>query len=364
MAKRDFYEVLGISKGATEQEIKKAYRSLAKKYHPDVNKEPDAEAKFKEVQEAYDVLGDGTKRSNYDQYGHAAFDQNGGFGGGAGGFQDFGDIFGSFFGGGGQQRRNPNAPQRGQDRYMSMRVDFMDSVFGVERTVNLNVDEECTRCHGSGAHSKDDVKTCGRCHGSGEVTSQQRTPFGTFQSQSICPDCNGKGKTISKKCEVCHGAGYNSKKVNVDIKIPAGIVSGQQLRVGGKGERGVNGGPHGDLFIEIVVSSHKFFIRQGNDINIIIPISAIDATLGTKVDVPTVYGDVSLTIPAGTQPNTKFRLKEKGIEDLRSGRKGDQFVEVKIDIPTKISKVDRELYEKLKEKKGDSVFDRFKKAFK
>lgn len=363
MAKRDYYEILGIGKGATEQEIKKAYRQLAKKYHPDVNKDDNAEDKFKEVQEAYEVLSDASKRSNYDQYGHAAFDQNAGFGGGAGGFQDFGDIFGSFFGGG-QQRRNPNAPQRGQDRFMTMRVDFMDAVFGVERTVSLNVEEECVRCHGSGAHSKNDIKSCARCHGSGEVTSQQRTPFGTFQTQSVCPDCHGKGKIISKKCEVCHGAGYNSKKVNVDIKIPAGIVSGQQLRVGGKGERGINGGPYGDLFIEIAVSSHKFFIRQGSDIHITIPISAIDATLGTVIDVPTVYGDVALTIPAGTQPNTKFRLKDKGVEDLRSGRKGDQFVEVKLEIPNKISKSERELYEQLKKKKGDGVFDRFKKAFK
>lgn len=363
MAKRDFYEVLGISKSATEQEIKKAYRQLAKKYHPDVNKEDGAEDKFKEVQEAYEVLSDSSKRSNYDQFGHAAFDQNAGFGGGGGGFQDFGDIFGSFFGGGGQ-RRNPNAPQQGQDRFMTMRVDFMDAIFGVEKTISLHVDEECTRCHGSGAHSQKDVKTCGRCHGSGQVTSQQRTPFGTFQSQSVCPDCNGKGKTITKKCDLCHGAGFNSKKVNVDIKVPAGIVSGQQLRVSGKGERGINGGPQGDLFIEIVVSSHKFFTRQGNDIHITIPISAVDATLGTVIDVPTVHGDVSLTVPAGTQANTKFRLKDKGGIDLRSGRKGDQYVEVKLEIPTKLSKSDKELYEKLREVKGDSVFDRFKKAFK
>lgn len=364
MAKRDYYEVLGISKNATEQEVKKAYRQLAKKYHPDVNKEDGAEAKFKEVQEAYDVIGDATKRSEYDQFGHAAFDQNGGFGGQAGGFQDFGDIFGSFFGGGGQQRRNPNAPQHGQDRFMSMRVDFNDSIFGTEKTISLNVDEECTRCHGSGAYSKDDVKTCGRCHGSGTILTQQRTMFGTMQSQAICPDCNGNGKTISRACDQCHGEGFKSKKVKVDIKVPAGIVSGQQLRVSGKGERGINGGSYGDLYIEIIVSSHKFFVREGNDIHISIPISAVDATLGTVVEVPTAYGDVDLTIPAGTQPNTKFRLKEKGVTDLRSGRKGDQFVEVKLEIPTKISKSDRELYEKLKEKKGDGVFDRFKKAFK
>ncbi len=368
MSKRDYYEILGVSKGATEAEIKKAYRGLAKKYHPDVNKEADATEKFKEVQEAYEVLGDSTKRSQYDQFGHAAFDQNQGFGGGGaefGDFGDFGDIFGSFFGGGGGgQRRNPNAPQRGQDRFMTLRVDFMDAIFGTEKTVKLTVDETCNTCHGSGAHSSSDVKTCGRCHGSGHVTTQQRTPFGTFQSQGVCPDCNGKGKTITKACQDCHGAGFQTKKKDVDIKIPAGIATGQQLRVSGMGERGANGGTQGDLYVEVAVSSHKYFVRSGNDIHITVPISAIDATLGTVIDVPTVHGDVSLTIPAGTQPNTKFRLKDKGVPFLQSSRTGDAYVEVKIEIPTKVSKSDKELYEQLQSKKSDGVFDRFKKAFK
>lgn len=363
MSKRDYYEVLGVAKGASEAEIKKAYRSRAKKYHPDMNKADDAADKFKEVQEAYEVLSDSTKRSQYDQFGHAAFDQNQGFGGGGGGFDDFGDIFSSFFGGGGQ-RRNPNAPQRGQDRFMTLRVDFLDAVFGTEKTVTLTVEESCHSCHGSGAFSSKDVKTCGRCHGSGQVTTAQRTPFGTFQQQATCPDCQGKGKIVSKPCKECSGAGYTRKKKDVDIKIPAGIATGQQLRVNGMGERGVNGGPQGDLYVEISVSTHKFFIRQGNDIHIKIPISAVDATLGVVIDVPTVHGDVALTIPAGTQPNTKFRLKDKGVPDLRSSRKGDQFVEVQIEIPTKISKADRELYEQLQNEKSDTVFNRFKKAFK
>lgn len=367
MAKRDYYEVLGVAKGASDQEIKKAYRQLAKKYHPDVNKDAGADAKFKEVQEAYEVLSDSSKRGQYDQFGHAAFDQNGGFGGGSGGFDDFGDIFSSFFGGGfsgGGRKANPNAPRKGQDRFMEMNIDFLDAVFGVEKTVTLNVDEECTVCHGSGAHSKDDISTCGRCSGSGKVMSQQRTPFGVFQSESTCPDCNGSGKKISKKCSQCHGKGYETKRVNVDIKIPAGIATGQQLRVSGKGERGANGGPHGDLFVEVRVRAHKHYRREGNNIHITVPLSVIDATLGADIEVPTVHGDVVLNIPAGTQPNTKFRLREKGMSDLRTGRMGDQYVEVKIEVPTKISRKEREIFESLREKKGDSVFDRFKKAFK
>ncbi len=368
MAKRDYYEVLGIAKNADAAAIKKAYRQLAKKYHPDVNKEAGADAKFKEVQEAYEVLSDDSKRGQYDQFGHAAFDQNGGFGGaGAGGFDGFGDIFSSFFGGGfggGGRQSNPNAPRKGQDRFMEMNIDFLDAVFGVEKTVTLNIDEECTVCHGSGAHSKEDISTCGRCNGSGKVLSQQRTPFGVFQSEAACPDCNGKGKKINRKCNHCHGKGYETKRVNVDIKIPAGIATGQQLRVSGKGERGINGGPHGDLFVEINVRAHKHYRREGNNIHITIPLSVVDATLGADIEVPTVHGDVVLNVPAGTQPNTKFRLREKGMKDLRSGRMGDQYVEVKIEVPTKLSRKDRETFESLREKKGDSVFDRFKKAFK
>lgn len=366
MAKRDYYEVLGVAKSANEQEIKKAYRKLAKQYHPDVNKADDAEAKFKEVQEAYDVLGDQQKRANYDQFGHAAFEQGAGGGYGGAGFDDFGDIFSSFFGGGfgGGSRRDPNAPMQGQDRFMSMHIDFMDAVFGVEKTVSINVDEQCTTCHGSGAHSKDDIHVCSRCNGSGQTVVNQRTPFGTFQSTGVCPDCGGKGKTVSKKCADCKGSGHINKNINVDIKIPAGIVTGQQLRVAGKGEVGVNGGPNGDLFIEISVGKHKHFVREGNDIHMSVPLSVYDATLGTEIEVPTVHGDVTLTIPAGTQPNTKFRLKGKGVQDLRSSRVGDQFVEVKLQVPTSLTKHERETLEGIRDNQSDSVFERFKKAFK
>lgn len=370
MSKRDYYEVLGLSKGASDDEIKKAYRKMAKKYHPDVNKDAGAEDMFKEVNEAYEVLSDPQKKATYDQFGHAGMEgaSFGGGGGGFGGFEDFGDIFGSFFGGGfgggGRSSRQSNGPRKGNDRFMQMRIDFMDAIFGKEEEITIEVDEQCTACGGSGAYSKSDIHTCSTCGGSGTVTSQQRTPFGVFQSQSVCPDCGGNGKTISKKCDKCHGRGYEHKRVKLNIKIPAGIQSGQQVRVPNKGERGVNGGPNGDLYIEIMVSRHKTFVRDGNDIRISVPISAVDATLGCKVDVPTVYGDVELTIPAGTQYGQQFRLRGKGVKSARGGQ-GDQFVEVTIEVPTKISKEEKDLYEKIRSKKThESPFDKFKKAFK
>lgn len=369
MSKRDYYEVLGLSKGASDDEIKKAYRKMAKKYHPDVNKDAGAEDMFKEVNEAYEVLSDPQKKATYDQFGHAGMEgANFGGGGGFGGFEDFGDIFGSFFGGGfgggGRSSRQSNGPRKGNDRFMQMRIDFMDAIFGKEEEITIDVDEQCTACGGSGAYSKSDIHTCSTCGGSGTVTSQQRTPFGVFQSQSVCPDCGGTGKTIAKKCDKCHGRGYEHKRVKLNIKIPAGIQSGQQVRVPNKGERGVNGGSNGDLYIEILVSRHKTFVRDGNDIRITVPISAVDATLGCKVDVPTVYGDVELTIPAGTQYGQQFRLRGKGVKSTRGGQ-GDQFVEVTIEIPTKITKDEKELYEKIRNKKAhESPFDKFKKAFK
>lgn len=370
MAKRDYYEVLGIQKGASDDEIKKAYRKMAKKYHPDINKEKDAEEKFKEVNEAYEVLSDPQKKATYDQFGHAGMDGaqfGGGQGFGGAGFGGFEDIFGSFFGGGfggGSGRRQQSGPRKGNDRFMQMRVEFMDAIFGKSETVTLEVDEQCSHCHGSGAESASDVETCPTCHGSGRVVTQQRTPFGTFQSEAACPECNGSGKRIKKKCHKCNGKGYEHKRVKLDIKIPAGIQSGQQVRVPNKGERGSNGGPNGDLYIEILVSRHKNFVRDGNDIRISIPISAVDAALGCEVDVPTVYGDVSLKIPAGTQHGTQMRLRDKGVKSPR-GAQGDQYVEIRVEIPTKLTKEEKELYEKLKKAgKEESVFDKFKKAFK
>jgi len=366
--KRDYYEVLGLPKSATEADIKKAYRTLAKKFHPDVNKEAGSDVKFKEVQEAYETLTDPQKRSTYDQFGHAGMDgANFGQGGfQSGGFDDLGDLFGSFFGGGfSQGSRQKSGPRKGQDRLMQMRVEFTEAIFGKDASFTIEVDEQCSECMGSGAKSKDDVKVCLTCNGKGQVTQQQRTPFGVFQSTVACPECKGTGKRIVNKCAKCHGSGYEHKKVTVDLKIPAGINTGQQLRVPNKGEKGSQGGGNGDLYIEIVVSKHKFFNRDGNNIFISIPISTVDAALGCTVDVPTVYGDVELSIPSGTQHGAQFRLKGKGVKQLNSSNIGDQYVEVRVQVEDKLSRDEKELYEKLRQIKGkETIYERFKKTFK
>jgi molecular chaperone DnaJ len=246
---------------------------------------------------------------------------------------------------------------------MQMRIDFMDAIFGKTETITLEVDEQCKHCNGTGAETPSDVTTCPTCHGTGYVMTQQRSPFGVIQQQSVCPDCRGTGKKITRTCHQCNGRGYEHRRVKLDVKIPQGIQSGQQIRIAGKGERGVNGGPNGDLYIEITVKPHSTFTRQGDDIYISVPVSAIDATIGTTIQVPTVYGDVELKIPEGTQPNTKFRLKGKGVKNRR-GYQGDEYVEVQVEIPKRVSKKDRELYEKLRNSQSDSPFERFKNAFK
>lgn len=370
--KRDYYEVLGVAKSASADEIKKAYRKLAKKYHPDVNKEAGAEAKFKEINEAYEVLSDPSKRQNYDQFGFAGVDPNqaGGFGGS--GFGDFSDIFGSFFGGSGfggfSSSRQSNRPQKGQDRYMRINLSFLDACFGKKETLHLEVDEECPHCHGSGAESPSDVETCSRCHGSGRVVGVQQTIFGTMQTEHECPECGGTGKKIRHKCHVCHGAGYTRVTQSVDVTIPAGIDEGQSLRISGKGERGYKGGPNGDLYLEVHILDHAQFRRDGRNIHLEIPVSTVDATLGCEIDVPTIHGDVTMKIPAGTQDGTMFRLRSKGIPEVRNPNQlGDQICTVKVQVDQHLTKREKELYKELADiqhsGQGETLWQKFKKQF-
>ena len=368
--KRDFYEVLGVKKNATKDEIKSAYRKLAKKYHPD-NKETGDEEKFKEVQEAYDILFDDQKRSAYDQFGHAAFEQTGGAGGsnpfqgGFSGFSGFGDIFESFFGGG-QSTQTKTGPQRGNDVIYRVKVDFMQAINGTDVTLNLNVDETCPNCNGSGAKTPNDIKTCTTCSGRGYVRTQRRSLFGMMESQAVCSQCNGSGKVITDKCTNCGGKGYNRKKKDIKVHILAGINSGQQIRVSGLGERGINGGQNGDLYVEVNVKPHEYFKRDGDDIHIDIPIDFTDAILGAVIDVPTVYNDARLTIPAGTQPGQTLRMKGQGIKNLRTQKPGDQYVHLQIKMPTTLTKEQKAILESYKNatKPSDNLFAKFKKAFK
>ncbi|MCQ2792885.1 MAG: molecular chaperone DnaJ [Bacilli bacterium] len=377
MAKRDFYEVLGISKSSSKDEIKSAYRKLAKKYHPDLNHEPDAAEKFKEVQEAYDILYDDKKRQMYDQFGMAAFEQGASTGGNGnpfagGGFSsqgfggvDLGDIFSSFFGGGRQQRQS-YGPRRGDDALQRIRVPFMDAVLGKKVLVPVSYDEKCSKCGGTGAKTPNDIKTCPHCGGRGYVRTQQRTLFGVMEGQAPCPHCGGSGKIIETKCDECGGKGYKHIKRDLEVNIPAGINAGQQIVIKGKGERGVNGGENGDLYLEIVIIPHEIFKRDGNDIHIDVPISFADASLGKTIEVPTVYGTVEVDVPAGTQPNQTLRLKGRGVKDLRRGTPGDQYLHMQIKTPTKLSKEQKKLLEEFRknESRGDTAFDKFVKAFK
>ena len=378
MAKRDFYEVLGVNKSASKDEIKSAYRKLAKKYHPDINHDADAPEKFKEVQEAYDVLYDDKKRQMYDQFGMAAFEQGASTGGAGnpfhgGGFSsqgfgdvDLGDIFSSFFGGGRSKSSQNYGPQRGDDTLQRIRVPFMDAILGKKVLVPVSYDEKCSTCNGTGAKSPSDIETCPDCNGRGYVRTQQRTIFGVMEGQTTCPKCGGSGKIIKEKCPDCQGKGYKHIKRDMEVNIPAGINAGQQIVVKGKGGRGINGGQNGDLYLEIVIIPHDYFRREGNDIHIDVPISIIDAILGKKIDVPTVYGDVEVDIPSGTQPNQILRLKGRGIKDLRKGTPGDQYIHMIVKTPTKISKEQKALLEQYQQLdiKEDSIFDKFKKAFK
>ncbi|MGE6259459.1 molecular chaperone DnaJ [Heyndrickxia sporothermodurans] len=373
MSKRDYYEVLGIEKNASKDEIKKAYRKLSKKYHPDINKEADAAEKFKEVKEAYEVLSDDQKRSHYDQFGHTDPNQGfGGFGNGDfGGFGGFEDIFSTFFGGGSSRRRDPNAPRQGADLQYTMALDFEEAVFGKETVIEIPREETCDTCNGTGAKSGTKPETCSYCHGSGQLNTEQNTPFGKIVNRRVCNHCNGTGKMIKDKCKTCSGTGKVKKRRKINVKIPAGVDDGQQLRVTGQGEPGINGGPAGDLYVVFHVKEHEFFERDGDDIYCEIPITFSQAALGDEIEVPTLHGKVKLKVPAGTQTGTKFRLRGKGVPNVRGYGVGDQHILVKIVTPTKLTEKQKQLLREFAEISGsipdeqnESFFDKMKRAFK
>lgn len=362
MDKRDYYEVLGINKDSSDLDIKGAYRKMAKKYHPDVSSEENAEAKFKEVQEAYEVLSDSSKRTQYDRFGHQA---NNGQGFNASGFDfDINDIFSNFFGGGGQSR-NSNRPRKGADLQKRMNVSFNEAIFGAKRKIKVTAHSECTTCHGTGAHSKKDVKTCSQCHGKGTVIVEQQSLFGRTRTQATCPKCGGSGKEITKRCETCHGEKVISQSKEIEISIPEGIDTGQQIRLEGYGNKGINGGPAGDLYILFDVKKDMLYERHGDDLVIEVPITFVQAAIGDSIKVPTPYGDVKLKIPPGTQSKTTFRLRGKGAPNVRSKRKGDEHVIIDVVTPNKLSKQQTKLFEQLGKTdltQDSKIWSRFKRA--
>ena len=349
--KRDYYEVLGVSKGASDSEIKSAYRKLAKKYHPDMNPgDKEAEAKFKEASEAYAVLSDADKRRKYDQFGHAAFD---GGAGGAGGFDfggmDMGDIFGDIFGdffGGGRSRSQSNGPMKGQNIRTSVRITFEEACFGVDKEIDVTLKEECATCHGTGAKPGTSPETCKKCGGKGQVVFTQQSLFGVVRNVQSCPDCHGTGKIIKERCSDCGGSGYISKRKKISVSIPAGIDNGQCVRIRDKGEPGVNGGQRGDLLVEVAVSRHPIFQRQDRDIFSTAPITFAQAALGGDVRIKTVDGEVIYTVKPGTQTNTRVRLRNKGVPSLRNKQiRGDHYVTLVVEVPTKMNSEQKELLE-------------------
>jgi molecular chaperone DnaJ len=340
--KRDYYEVLGVGRDADDAALKKAYRQLAKKYHPDTNPgDKEAEAKFKEASEAYAVLSDPEKRKQYDQFGHAAFD--GGAGGGGFDFSsmDMGDIFGDIFGdlfGTGSRRGSGNGPMQGATVRTTVRITFAEAYTGVDKEFDLNYKDDCPKCHGTGAKPGSQPVTCGKCGGKGQVVYTQQSLFGMVRNVSACPDCNGTGKIIKDKCPDCYGAGYITTKKKIQVSIPAGIDSGQSVRIRGKGEPGVNGGPRGDLLVEVIVSNHPSFQRQDMDVYSTVPIPYTTAVLGGEVRISTVAGDVMVDVKPGTQSGTKIRLKGKGMPSLRSKTVfGDHYVTLVVDVPTRLT---------------------------
>ena len=366
MNNTEYYDRLGVSKDASQDEIKRAYRKMSKKYHPDINKEPGAEEKYKEVQEAYETLSDDQKRAAYDQYGPDGangFGGQGGFGGfdGGAGFGGFEDIFSSFFGGG--ATRNPNAPRQGDDLQYRVNLSFEEAIFGAEKEVHYNREATCKTCSGSGAKPGTSPVTCGRCHGQGVINVDTQTPLGMMRRQVICDVCHETGQEIKEPCQTCHGTGHEKQSHKVSVKIPAGVETGQQIRLAGQGEAGFNGGPYGDLFVIINVNPSDKFTRDGSTIYYTLNISFVQAALGDTVEVPTVHGNVEMTIPAGTQTGKTFRLKGKGAPRLRGGSQGDQHVTVKIVTPTKLNDAQKEALLAFAKASGDEKIAPQKKGF-
>ena len=370
--KRDYYEVLGVSKNASEDEIKRAYKKLARKYHPDMNPgDKEAEEKFKEVNEANEVLSNPEKKAKYDQFGFAGVDPNYGAGqggyGGAGGFDfgDLGDIFGSFFGGGfgGGGRRNPNAPQRGESIRASLSVEFTEAAFGCEKSITIDRFEQCPTCKGKGCAPGTTPEVCTQCHGTGTVTQAQRTPFGMMQSQTVCPKCRGTGQIIHQPCPDCRGAGVVRKRRTIQVNIPAGIDNGQTISLRGQGHSGKNGGPAGDLLITVMVRPHEIFRRDGTAVFCEAPITFTQAVLGGTLEIPTIDGKVKYDIPEGTQTGTVFRLRGKGIPVLNGRGRGDQYVTVNIETPRNLNREQKEALKKFSESLGEGNYEKHKNFF-
>lgn len=363
--KRDYYEVLGVKKGASEDELKKAYRKLAKENHPDLHPgDKECEARFKEINEAYEVLSDPDKRAKYDQFGHAAFDPSQGFGGGGGfggfeGFGGFGDIFSDIFGGGfgfgGGGGRNPNAPRKGDNLRATVNIKFEEAAFGVKKDVFVSKIEQCPDCKGTGCAEGTTAEVCPDCKGTGTVMSTKRTPFGMVQSSEQCPKCRGRGKIIHSPCKTCRGIGSVRRQHKVSVSIPAGIDDGQTISLKGQGNAGLNGGPAGDLLITVLVQPHARFERDGASILLDQEISFAQAALGAEVEVPTLDGKVKLNIPEGTQTGTTFRLKGKGVPFLRNGGRGDQFVTVNVAVPRSMTSTQKNALRRYAETMGETV---------
>lgn len=378
MNNTEYYERLGVSQSASQDEIKKAYRKLSKQYHPDINKDAGAEDKYKEVQEAYETLGDAQNRAAYDQYG-AAGANGGGFGGaggfsgfgGGGGFGGFDDIFSSFFGGGGGQS-NPTAPRQGEDLQYRVNLKFEEAIFGVEKEVSYNRDQACHTCHGDGAKPGTKAETCHKCGGHGQVQVARDTPLGRVMTTATCDVCHGTGKEIKEKCPTCHGSGHEKQTHKIKVKVPAGVETGQQMRMNGGGDAGKNGGPYGDLYVIFNVAASKQFERDGAEIFYEMPLEFVQAALGDEVEIPTVHGTVKLKVPAGTQTGQNFRLRGKGAPKLRGTGNGDQHVIVNIVTPKKLNDAQRDALQAFAKASGHTVtsqkpegfFDKLKKEFK